>query len=209
MILKRQLMIIQKSYLWGEKMDYKKLLEETNALIHGHFLLSSGLHSDSYVQCAKVLKYPWYAEEIGYGISLKVSQYAPDCIASPAIGGIIIGYEVARHLNVPFLFAERDEDGNMKFRRDFDPSNFHRIAVVEDVITTGKSTEEIINLVEAANCKVVCISSIVNRGNIKSIKELPVFSLVDLPLKNYTKTECPMCHAGIPIVKPGTRKFVI
>ncbi|BBJ27326.1 orotate phosphoribosyltransferase [Athalassotoga saccharophila] len=188
-------------------MEYKRLLEETGAILHGHFLLSSGLHSDSYVQCAKILKYPWYAEDLGYELSVKISKYNPDCVISPAIGGIIIGYEVARHLNVPFLFAERDDDGVMKFRREFDPSDFKNIAVVEDVITTGKSTSEIIDLVEKAGSRVICASSIVNRGSVNQIREIHVLSLVDLPLTHYTREECPLCQNGIPLVKPGTRKM--
>ncbi len=188
-------------------MEYKRLLEETGAILHGHFLLSSGLHSDSYVQCAKILKYPWYAEDLGYALSMKVSKYNPDCVISPAIGGIIIGYEVARHLNVPFLFAERDEDGIMKFRREFDPSNFKNVAIVEDVITTGKSTIEVIDLAEDAGSRVICASSIVNRGSIEQIRGIPVLSLVDLPLTNYASDACPLCQKGIPLVKPGTRKM--
>ncbi len=189
-------------------MDYKKILEETNALIHGHFLLSSGLHSDSYIQCAKALKFPWYAEELGYGIATKISKYNPDCIVSPAIGGIVIGYEVARHLNLPFLFAERDEDGLMKFRRDFDPSEFKRVAVVEDVITTGKSTKEVIELLRQYEVPTVCTASIANRGNLSEIEGLLIETLVELPLKNYEPQACPLCKEKIPLIKPGTRKFM-
>ncbi len=188
-------------------MEYKKLLEETGAILHGHFLLSSGLHSDSYVQCAKIFKYPWYAEDLGYELSVKISKYGPDCVVSPAIGGIIIGYEVARHLNVPFLFAERDDDGVIKFRREFDPSNFKNIVVVEDVITTGKSTNEVIDLVEESRSRVICTSAIVNRGSIDQIRGMPVISLISLPLVSYTHEECPLCKKGIPLVRPGTRKI--
>jgi orotate phosphoribosyltransferase len=190
-------------------MDYKKTLEQTDALIHGHFLLSSGLHSDSYIQCAKALKFPWYAEELGYGISLKISAYNPDCIVSPAIGGIIIGYEVAKHLNLPFLFTEREDDGLMKFRRDFDPSIFKNVAIVEDVITTGKSTKEVIELLRKYGVSAICTASIANRGNLNEIEGLPIATLVELPLNNYKATECPLCKEGIPLVKPGTRKFIM
>lgn len=188
-------------------MDYKKILEETGALLHGHFLLSSGLHSDSYIQCAKVLRYPWYAEELGYGISVKISGYNPDCVVSPALGGIIIGYEVAKHLNVPFLFTERDEDETMKFRRDFDPSSFSRVAIVEDVTTTGKSTKEVMKVLKEYGINTICTSSIANRGSLKEIDGLPLITLVELPLQNYNRTDCPMCRDGIPLIKPGTRKF--
>ncbi len=190
-------------------MDYKKILEDTDALIHGHFLLSSGLHSDSYIQCAKALKFPWYAEELGYGISVKISAYNPDCVVSPAIGGIIIGYEVSKHLNVPFLFAERTDDGTMRFRRDFDPSQFKRIAIVEDVITTGKSTKEVMELLHEYGAPTVCTASIANRGNLNEINGFPIKTLIELPLNNYKAEECPLCKDKVPLVKPGTRKFTI
>lgn len=188
-------------------MDFRKVLEETGALLHGHFLLSSGLHSDTYIQCAKILKYPWYAQELGYEISMKVSVYDPDCIVSPAIGGIIIGYEVAKHLSLPFLFTERDESGYMKFRREFDPSGYKRIVIVEDVVTTGKSTGEVIVALKNAGAEVVCASAIANRGETHEITGLPLKALIDLPLKHYEVQSCPMCKSGIELVKPGTRKF--
>ncbi len=189
-------------------MDINAILKETGALLEGHFLLSSGLHSDSYIQCAKVLQYPWHANRLGKEIADRMTGYTVDCVISPAMGGIIIGYEVAKHLNVPFIFAERDEDGTMKFRRGFDPSSFKHLAVVEDVITTGKSTKEIIDLARTYECKITFAGAIANRGNLKQIDDLVIKTIIDLPLKTYDPLDCPMCMAGMEIVKPGTRKFI-
>ncbi len=186
--------------------DAEKILKETEALLHGHFLLSSGLHSDMYIQCAKMLQYPWHAHEFGKAIADGLEEFEPDCVVSPAVGGIIIGHEAAKNLKVPFLFTERDEDGTMIFRRGFDPSEFKRIVVVEDVVTTGKSTSETVAAITRAGAIAFAASAIANRGGVDKIEGLPFFALIDLPLKKYEASECPMCRAGEPVVKPGTRK---
>ncbi len=187
-------------------MNLEKMLEESGALLKGHFLLSSGLHSDAYIQCAKLLQSTSYAQIVGKELATKLEKFSPDCIVSPAIGGIVIGYEVARNLRVPFMFTERDDDGEMIFRRGFDPSTFKRIAIVEDVVTTGKSTREVIRLIKKYGINTVATSAIVNRTPVSDIEGLPFTSLESIPLKVYKPQECPLCKKGIPLVKPGTRK---
>lgn len=187
--------------------DAEKILKETEALLHGHFLLSSGLHSDMYIQCAKMLQYPWHAQKFGEAIANALKEFEPDCIVSPAVGGIIIGHETAKSLKVPFLFTERDDEGTMIFRRGFDPSGFKRIAVVEDVVTTGKSTSETVAAIKRAGAVAVAAAAIANRGGLETVEGLPFIALINLPLKKYEASECPMCKAGDPAVKPGTRKI--
>ncbi len=187
-------------------MNLEKMLEESDALLKGHFLLSSGLHSDAYIQCAKLLQNTFYAQIVGKELAAKLEEFDPDCVVSPAIGGIIIGYVVAKNLKVPFMFTERDDNGEMTFRRGFDPSPFKRIAIVEDVVTTGKSTREVLQLVKKYGINAVATSAIVNRKPINNIEGLPFTSLSFIPLKVYKPQECPLCKRGVPLVKPGTRK---
>ena len=187
-------------------MDLEKMLENSEALLKGHFLLSSGLHSDAYIQCARLLQNTSYAQIVGKELATKLEKFSPDCVISPAIGGIVIGYEVARNLEVPFIFAERGGDGKMTLRRGFDPSSFKRIVVVEDVVTTGKSTREVIRTIKKYKATVVATSAIVNRKPVNDIEGLPFTSLASIPLKLYKPTECPLCKEDIPLVKPGTRK---
>ncbi len=187
--------------------NIRELLEETGAFLKGHFLLSSGLHSDTYIQCAKLLQKTRYAKGVGADLALKLQKFSPDCIVSPAIGGIIIGYEVARSLDISFMFAERNSDGIMTFRRGFDPSKFKRMVIVEDVVTTGKSTREVIKALKECNSNVIATSAIVNRTKINEIDDLPLVSLTNISLKTYTPKECPLCKDGIPLIKPGTRKI--
>lgn len=187
--------------------NIKELLEETGAFLKGHFLLSSGLHSDTYIQCAKLLQKTRYAKGVGMELALKLQKFSPDCIISPAMGGIIIGYEVARSLDISFIFAERNSDGIMTFRRGFDPSRFKRAVIVEDVVTTGKSTQEVIKALEEYDSNLIATSAIVNRAKISKIENFPFVSLVTIPLKTYTPAECPLCKDEIPLIKPGTRKI--
>ena len=182
------------------------MLEKSGALLKGHFLLSSGLHSDAYIQCAKLLQKTSYAREVGKALAEKIKVFNPDCVVSPAIGGIVIGYEVARVLGADFIFAERDESGEMTFRRGFDPSKYKRTVVVEDVITTGKSTREVLELLKRDRVPVLATSAIVNREERKDVEGLPFVSLETIPLKVYSPKECPLCQAGVPLVKPGSRK---
>jgi len=190
------------------KYDETKVLEilkDTGAFLKGHFLLSSGLHSDTYIQCAKVLKYPEYSELLGKLIAFKVKSKV-DYVVSPALGGIIIGYEVARALKVPFLFAERDEKGNMSLRRDQVINNKSKVLIVEDVITTGKSSLEVAKLVESNGGDVASFACIVNRSSKKVLENREIISLVDIKAATYWPENCPLCSQGLEVVKPGSRK---
>src|SRR6476660_9194128 len=140
-----------------------KDFEDTGALLHGHFRLSSGLHSDTYLQCARLLMHPARAEAAGRELAEKLREFSPSVIVSPALGGLIIGHETARALSVPFLFAER-QDGAFALRRGFSLESGAPAAIVEDVFTTGKSTREVIDLVAAAGARAVAAGSIVDRG---------------------------------------------
>ncbi len=182
------------------------MLEKSGALLKGHFLLSSGLHSDKYIQCAKLLQNVSYAQTVGKLLSDKIRKFDVDCVVSPALGGVVIGYEVARNLGVDFLFTERNAEGKMVFRRGFNPSAFLKIAIVEDVVTTGKSTKEVLNLLRNANVHAVVTSAIVSRQKREDIDKVPFVSLETIELKAYLPEDCPLCQAGLELVKPGSRK---
>lgn len=186
-----------------ENKSIMDILLKTNSILKGHFKLSSGLHSDSYVQCASCLKYPEYASKLARELYLLTSKLNPDVIVSPALGGIIIGWEVARCFNLPFIFTER-EDGVVKFRRGFSVKKNEKVLIVEDVFTTGKSTLEVYNAVKDLGGDVAGACSIIKRGSFKF--NFPSFSLVELDLKTYEPDNCPMCRENIPFVKPGSRK---
>ncbi len=182
----------------------KELLKETGALLEGHFLLSSGKHSDGYVQCAKLLMYPDKAEKAIEIITEKLKDIDFDIVVGPAMGGIIVSYELARQLGKPSIFVER-EDGEMTLRRGFDIKLGQRVLITEDVVTTGKSSYEAIKVVEDNGGEVVGIACVVDRskGDIK----YPIFSGVKLNLNTYEKEECPLCKENLPITKPGSRKI--
>ena len=182
----------------------KELLKETGALLEGHFLLSSGKHSDGYVQCAKLLMYPDKAEKAIEIITEKLKDIDFDIVVGPAMGGIIVSYELARQLGKPSIFVER-EDGEMTLRRGFAIKPGQRVLITEDVVTTGKSSYEAIKVVEDNGGEVVGIACVVDRskGDIK----YPIFSGVKLNLNTYEKEECPLCKENLPITKPGSRKI--
>ncbi len=188
-------------------MDIMHMLEKSRALLKGHFLLSSGLHSDTYIQCAKLLQNTSYAQDVGKALAEMLEKFRVDCVVSPALGGIVIGYEVARNLGVDFLFTERNEKGKMGFRRGFDPSHFSRIAVVEDVVTTGKSTKEVLKSLQVFDTKAVVTSAIISRQKRESIDDLPFVALETIVVKSYEPQECPLCKIGIELVKPGSRRI--
>jgi orotate phosphoribosyltransferase len=186
------------------------LFEETGAYLRGHFRLTSGLHSGEYLQCAKVLAYPTHAEHLGTELAQRLQEISPgnvDAILAPALGGIIIGHEVARSLGVPFLFTERDSvTGQMVLRRGFEIQPGHAVLVVEDVVTTGGSSREVIDLARAAGATVLAAGSIVDRSNGRADLGVPRVSLERLDVTNYDPNRCPYCKQGIPVVKPGSRK---
>jgi orotate phosphoribosyltransferase len=191
-----------------------QLFEVAGAIRHGHFELSSGLHSDTYVQCALVLQYPRFAEKLGHALAALFSDARIDAVVSPALGGVIIGQEVARALpnsqdaiggGVPAMFVERDGSGTMTLRRGFTLKLDQHVLVVEDVWTTGGSTEETIHVVQEAGGRVVAAGALIDRSG-GSI-EFPVESnaLIQMKIDSYEPEDCPLCRQGNAAVKPGSR----
>ncbi len=180
------------------------LFRKHSALLEGHFILSSGLHSDRYIQCALVLQHPRVAEQLCSELAGKLRNLCPVAVAAPALGGVIVSHEVARALGARALFTERQE-GAMTLRRGFSLAPGEPTLVVEDVITTGLSTRETIRAVEQAGGKVVGVGSLIDRSGGKADLGLPKAALVTLNVQNYNPSECPLCKAGIPAVKPGSR----
>lgn len=185
-----------------------QLMEESGALLTGHFRLSSGLHSGKYIQCARLLEGPPRAEYAGRklaeALESELGNDKPDLIVSPALGGVIIGHEVARAMGVRFLFTER-VNGKMTLRRGFGIDEGERAVVVEDVVTTGGSTREVIAALEEAGGRVMAVGSIVNRGAEIDFG-VPFVSLYRVEITNHEPDNCPMCKDGVPVVKPGSRQ---
>lgn len=179
------------------------------ALLDGHFILSSGLHSNRYFQSALLLQHTDLAEELGRQIAVHFENQV-DVVVSPAIGGLIIGHEVARALGVRALFAEKDDAGKPILRRNFTLKEGERVLVVEDVVTTGLSTGEVLSLVESQGGKPIGVGSIVNRSGAKNEKltrwKIPVKSLLTLEVESWDPSQCKLCKEGTPAVKPGSRK---
>ena len=189
-----------------------RIFEDAGAIRHGHFELTSGLHSGTYVQCALVLQYPKYAEQLGRALAAEFMDLRVDCVASPALGGLIIGHEVARAIPpradgkpVRAIFAERDSAGTLTLRRGFRVEPDEHVLVVEDVWTTGGSTCETIRVLEEAGARVVAAGALIDRSGGKI--ELPVRTeaLVELKIESYDASECPLCRNGEIAVKPGSR----
>lgn len=177
----------------------------TGALLNGHFLLSSGLHSRIYLQCALALQYPDVAEAIGQALAGRFQGQEIQLVASPAIGGIVIGYEVARALGVRFIWTER-QDGRMSLRRGFSVLPKERTLVVEDVITTGGSTKETIEVLSRSGAEVIAAASIIDRSGGEADVGLPRIALVTLSVPSVKPSDCEACKRGEPVVKPGSRK---
>ena len=191
-----------------------KMFEAAGAIRHGHFELSSGLHSGTYVQCALVLQYPRFAEKLGQALAALFSNATIDAVVSPAMGGLIIGQEVARALpepmktiggGVPALFVERDASGMMTLRRGFSLAPDQHVLVVEDVWTTGGSTQEAIRVVEEAGARAVAAGALIDRSGGKLDFEVEAQSLIQLPIANYEEEDCPLCREGSAAIKPGSR----
>jgi orotate phosphoribosyltransferase len=188
------------------------LYERTGAYLRGHFRLTSGLHSPEYLQSAKVLAYPQHAETLGREMSAQLLTLlcgkVPDVVVSPAMGGLIIGHEVARALGVRHIFTERDAETNrMTLRRGFEVTPGETAVIVEDVITTGGSTKEVVDLLRAAGVTVLAAGSIIDRSGGKADVGVPRVALQRMEVVAYDPAECPLCRDGIPVVKPGSRKF--
>ena len=174
------------------------------ALHEGHFRLTSGLHSPGYLQCALVLQYPREAEGLGAALAERASALRADVVLSPALGGIVIGQEVGRALGVRAIFAERQE-GSLSLRRGFSLLPSDRVLVVEDVVTTGGSTRETIEVARAAGATVVGAASIIDRSGSQQGLDVPYHALAVVALPTYQPESCPLCAAGQPVVKPGSR----
>ncbi|MDQ3321815.1 MAG: orotate phosphoribosyltransferase [Acidobacteriota bacterium] len=188
-------------------MTQEEILEHfraCGALLEGHFILSSGLHSPKYLQCALALQNPQDAAKFGKSIAEKFTDETFDTVASPAIGGLIIGFAVAQAVNVRFIWTER-ENGAMTLRRGFSVKENERILVVEDVITTGGSTRECIEALESRGARVTNAASIIDRSNGAADVGVPRIALASLDVPSYKTEDCPMCKEGEIAVKPGSR----
>ncbi len=179
-------------------------LEQSNALLKGHFLLSSGLHSAGYVQCAALLKYPQLAEKFCQKLAQKVEKYQPEIVVGPALGGVIAAYETARALGLPGIFTER-KDRQMQLRRSFEIRPGQKVLVVEDVVTTGGSVKEVIDIVNRNSGKLVAVGSLIDRSRGTVDFGVPFETLVTVDIKTYQPEECPLCSQGSQAVKPGSR----
>jgi orotate phosphoribosyltransferase len=192
-----------------------RMFESAGAIRHGHFELSSGLHSGTYVQCAQVLRYPRFAEKLGHALAALFSDATIEAVVSPAMGGVIIGQEVARALpevkggllggGVPAIFVERDASGTMTLRRGFTLRADQHVLVIEDVWTTGGSTLEAIQVVEEAGGRVVAAGALIDRSGGKVEFPVEAQALLDLPIASYEPEDCPQCREGSAAVKPGSR----
>ena len=180
------------------------LFRKSGALLEGHFRLSSGFHSDRYLQSALVLQFPEFAAALGAGIADRTRHLQPTAVLSPALGGIVIGQEVGRALDIRALFAER-EDGVLTLRRGFWLSTADRVLIVEDVITTGGSTRETIDVATASGATVIGVSAIVDRGTDPARVNLPLYALARMQVAAYNPGACPLCARDVPITKPGSR----
>ena len=180
------------------------LFRESGALLEGHFRLTSGLHSERYLQSALVLQHPRSAEALGRALAERTRHLQATAVLSPALGGIVIGHEVARALGVRALFAER-QDGTLTLRRGFTLHASDRVLVVEDVITTGGSTMETARVAEGAGAAVSGAAAIIDRSGGASKLQIPLQALVRLDVPTYQPEGCPLCARGMPVVKPGSR----
>lgn len=185
--------------------DVLASLKRAGAILHGHFQLTSGRHSDTYVQCARVLEDPALTTRLAEAMAASVGDLEIDMVAAPAVGGIIIGFAVAQALGVKFIFSER-EQGAMTFRRSFTVRPGERVLVVEDVVTTGGSVAEVIDLVRAAGGTVAAVTSIIDRGGEKAF-DAEYRPLLRLEVESMEPPECPQCAAGTPIDSPGSRRL--
>jgi orotate phosphoribosyltransferase len=184
------------------------LYRRSGALLEGHFRLTSGLHSTGYLQCALVLQYPPHAETLGRAIADRTRELRPTVVLSPALGGVVIGHEVGRALGVRAVFCER-QDGALMLRRGFVISENDRVLVVEDVLTTGGSTRETMQVAKAAGGQVVGAASIVDRSGGSAQFDVPFAALLEVALPTYEPAACPLCARGLPVVKPGSRPLAV
>jgi orotate phosphoribosyltransferase len=180
------------------------IFRETGALLEGHFILTSGLHSASYFQCAKVFQFPRHAETLCKELALRFTDSRINTVVSPAVGGIVTGFETARLMGVRSIFTERVE-GRMTLRRGFTVAPDERLLVIEDVTTTGGSVKEVIDMLRAQNAEVVAVGAVVDRSGGTVNFGIPYQALLQMQVENYDPAVCPLCASGSQAVKPGSR----
>lgn len=188
------------------KAEVLNLFKETGALLEGHFLLTSGLHSPQYFQCAKVLQYPQHAQKLCWEIAYNFMTEKVDVVIGPALGGIIVAQEVARLIHARAIFAER-EDSKMTLRRGFEIKSGERVLAVEDVVTTGGSINEVIDLARGAGAALVGVGFLVDRSQQRLRFDVPKFAVVTMDVVTFAAESCPLCQQGLPLYKPGSRKI--
>ncbi|SHM84147.1 orotate phosphoribosyltransferase [Caldanaerovirga acetigignens] len=186
--------------------EIQEIFEKAEVLLTGHFILTSGRHSEKYLQCARLLQYPKLAEKALKELAQNFMESEVDTVIGPAIGGIIVAYEVARALGARALFAER-ENGVMTLRRGFSIEPGERVLVVEDVVTTGGSVKEVIDVVRSCGGQVVGVGALVDRSASKVDFGVPFYSLLSMEVESYLPEECPLCKKGLPAQKPGSKKL--
>lgn len=184
--------------------EIKELLIETDVIQEGHFVLSSGRHADTYMQCAKVLQYPEHASALAAEIADKWDKEKIDLVIGPALGGVVLSYAAAEELGVRSIFSER-KNGEMKIRRGFEIKDGEKVLVVEDVVTTGGSVKEVLSLLEEMDVEVVGISSIVDRSSGSADFKHEFKPLLTLDIKSYKAGQCELCKKGVPITRPGSK----
>lgn len=181
-----------------------RLFRGCHAWLEGHFVLSSGLHSHEYLQCAIIQQYPTLISRLSQALAERFIGDEVNCVASPALGGIIVGYETARHLGARAIFAER-QDGVLKFRRGFDVNPKDRVLIIEDVVTTGGSVEELVALIQNAGATLIGVGALVDRSGGWVSFDVRYHALLSINLKTFPAADCPLCKEGVPLSKPGSR----
>ncbi|MCX7904454.1 MAG: orotate phosphoribosyltransferase [Caloramator sp.] len=184
-------------------MDVMKTLIETEALLEGHFLLTSGRHSDKFIMCSKLMMFPDKAEAVLKNVVQKLKDVDFDVVIGPAMGGVLVSYEIARQLGKAAMFTEKEGEGFV-LRRGFEIKKGQKVLIAEDVVTTGKSSKGTIEVVKALGGEVVGIACIVDRSTKEF--EYPIYSAIRLDIETYEESDCPLCKKGIPLVKPKDRR---
>lgn len=186
-----------------------QIFKKEKALLTGHFLLSSGLHSPNYMQCALLLQKPWVADKVCRAIAKKMKKTKIDVVVGPAMGGVVVAYELGRALKKRSIFTERVE-GVFALRRGFSLKKGEKVLIVEDVVTTGKSTKEVAEVLKQHGARFAGVASIVNRSGVENPFEVPFFSLLKMNIPTYKPEDCPLCREGkLPAVKPGSRNLPV
>ena len=189
-----------------DRAEMDRIFKQTGLMLEGHFLLTSGRHSNRYMQCAKLFQYPEYSEMICKDLAGRFAGQKIDLVVGPAVGGIIMSYEMARQFNVPNIFAER-ENGAMTLRRGFSIPEGAKVLVVEDVVTTGGSVREVMDIVAEAKAEVVGVCVVVDRSGGKIDFGVPFEAAYETEIQSYEPSQCPLCEQGLELVKPGSRKL--